>query len=136
MEISQLAQLISGGGVVAFAGLVYFQLISFRKELERHRGELEAHRKDESETRVKLVEVIATLNRIVDGDRERRILDQVRDEISGVHTPIKSVIVESDLSSPDDITPIEGAPKRVTPPGAYGPLKPPRAETKPGGSKR
>lgn len=113
MEFSQIAQLISGGGVLAFAGLVYLQLISFRKELEKHRIELELHRKDEGETRAKLIEVIAVLNGISAGARDRRIVDELRDEISGVHGVVDS----------EAVTPVETP--RLTPParpGTYGPM--------------
>jgi hypothetical protein len=120
MEFSQLASLISGGGVVAFAGLVYVQLVAFRKELEKHRGELEQHRKDESETRTKLTEVIGVLNQIVSSNRDRAIVDQLRDEISGVHQSIGS----------EDPTPVESRP---TIGGAYSKVK--RAKSEPGGAK-
>jgi hypothetical protein len=96
------AQLLSGGGVLAFAFLVWLSLRDFKSELKLHRVELEEHRKDESKTREDLLGLV---KKLVERDRSTdAIVEAVKKEISGVHdVPIlPSVVVEDEDPTPVD----------------------------------
>jgi hypothetical protein len=102
-----ITQLISGGGVLAFAALVYWQLVGFRAEMREHRKELEAHRNDENETRGRVIEMVGILTQLVEHQRKGEIREFIREEISGVHEA--------------EDTPVEtpGVIRKRTPPGGY-----------------
>lgn len=111
----EISALVSGGGVLAFAALVYYQLRLFGAELK-------AHRDEEIKTRDQIGKVLALLEKIVEKDREREIQaavrDFVREEISGVH----------EQAHDGDVTPIEVSvmPRRKTPPIGIAKIKIPR----------
>ena len=72
MEITEVAQLISHGGVVALALVVWY-------ELRIHRAELK-------QTRDVIAAIGQTLAKILERDRDREIKEFIKEEISDVHS--------------------------------------------------
>ena len=97
MEVAQIADLVSHGGVVALALVVWY-------ELREHRKSLELHRKDEDESRKVLAQIGEVLGKILERDR-------FRDEISGVHQADPRIVAMGD----DEPTPVEPFRKHSTP---------------------
>ena len=113
MDPEQVANLVSHGGVVALAVIVWY-------ELREHRKELKQHLKEETRSREALVKMGELLETLIGKLRDRELKDFIREEISGVH----------DKPDLEEATPVEiPAPRigRITPPkgsttiGGYGP---------------
>jgi len=113
MEITEVAQLISHGGVVALALVVWY-------ELRIHRAELK-------QTRDVIASIGQTLAKILERDREREFKEFIREEISGVHdAPALGELAEAAKArDEDDVTPVD------SPRGEYRVHKK-RARTDPG----
>jgi len=125
MDPEQVANLVSHGGVVALAVIVWY-------ELREHRKELKQHLKEETKSREALVKMGELLDTLIGKLRDRELKDFIREEISGVHD-------KADPQSLDDATPVEiPMPRlgRMTPPkgsttiGGYGP-QPGKVKDKP-----
>jgi hypothetical protein len=118
VEITEVAQLISHGGVVALALVVWY-------ELRIHRAELKS-------TRDVIANIGNTLAKILERDRDREVREFIREEISGVHEApaLASELAEAARGRPagddDDDTPVD------SPRGEYRQVKK-RARTDPGG---
>lgn len=99
-DAMDLGKLISGGGAVALAVMVWLELREHRKELASVKGAITM--------------LGETLAKLLERDREREVKDFIREEISDVHSAgMLGAGVE------EDVTPIEGPPRRRTPPTGY-----------------
>ena len=119
MEITEVAQLISHGGVVALALVVWY-------ELRIHRAELK-------QTREVIAAIGQTLAKILERDRDREIKEFIKEEISGVHDAGEvAELARAAKPGDDDDTPVD-MPSRPAP-GEYREIKK-RPRTNPGGVK-
>jgi hypothetical protein len=108
-DIADLGKLVSGGGAVALAIMVWLELREHRKEL--------------SAVKEVIGSLAGTLTKISTAIEQREIKEFIREEISGVHGEALPPGVDEDVT-PIDSPIAQQKKKHRTPPGGYQIIKP------------